>query len=57
VDFVKGRGVRKSLKLLKVEVKVLFSVFGHTSIKIMHKVNFERREGRQKNRFGHKKKL
>jgi len=27
VDFVKGGGGRKSLKLLKVEVKVIFSVF------------------------------
>ena len=27
VDFVKGGGGRKSLKVLKVEVKVIFSVF------------------------------
>jgi len=39
VDFVNGQGgSRKSLKVLKVEVKVIFSVFwrhlGHISIKI-----------------------
>jgi len=30
-----GGGGRKSLKVLKDEVKVIFSIFGHISIKIM----------------------
>jgi len=29
-----GGGVRKSLKMLKVEVKVILACFGHISIKI-----------------------
>ena len=42
------RGVRKSLKVLKVEVKVIFRVFwcrlGHLSIKIRRKMIRERSE-------------
>jgi len=50
VDFCNGGwGCIKSLKVLKVEVKVIFSVlacFGHISIKIILKINRERRERR-----------
>jgi len=42
-----GRG-RKSLNVLKVEVKVILACFGHTSIKIMLKINHERSEQRKK---------
>jgi len=52
VDFVNGGGVRKSFKVLKVEVKVIFSVFwrrlGHISIKIRLRMIRERSE-REKN--------
>jgi len=42
-----GGGFRKSLKVLKVEVEVIFSMFGHISIKIMLKKNREQSERRQ----------
>ena len=34
VDFVNGVGGRKSLKMLKVEVKVILACFGHISNKL-----------------------
>ena len=37
-------GGEKSLKVLKVEVKVIFACFGHIFIKIMFKFNRERRK-------------
>jgi len=44
---------RKSLKVFKVEVKVIIlRVFGHISIKIMLKINRERRKIREKIVFG-----
>jgi len=44
-----GVGVRKSLKVLKVEVKVIFSVFfGHISILMMLKLNREQSERKRK---------
>jgi len=46
VDFVNGEGGRKSLKLLKVEVKVILACFGHIAITIMLKTNRERSEQR-----------
>jgi len=47
VDFVNGgRGGRESLQVLKVESKVIFSVFGHISSKIMLNINRERSERR-----------
>jgi len=33
--------------VLKVEVKVILARFGHTSIKIMHKMNREQKEEKQ----------
>ena len=50
MDFVKGRGGRKSLKVLKVEVKVILACFGH----IIPKINRERSE-RRINSVGHTK--
>ena len=38
VDFVNGRGVRKSLKVLKVEVNVIFACSDHISINNMLKL-------------------
>jgi len=49
VDFVNGRGgVRKSLKVLQVEGKVILACFIHISFKIMLKINRERSERRKK---------
>jgi len=39
-----GGGGRKSLKVLKVEVKIFLACFSHMSIKIMLKINRERRK-------------
>ena len=55
VDVVNKGGGRKSLKVLKVEVKVILACFGHISIKIMLKINRERRINKENKRFGIKK--
>ena len=41
---IRGGAWTLSLKVLKVEVKVSFNVFGHISSKIMLKINHERRK-------------
>ena len=47
VDFVNRGGGRKSLKVLKVEVKVILACFGHISINIVTKTYRERSKNKK----------